>query len=222
MTTSLDADTVAQYLAAHPEFFQDHAALLAQVKLSSPLGGRTVSLQDRQMEVMRDKHRALEMRLAELMRIAQDNDALAGKFHTWTRELLRARNDVDLPYALINGLQTIFSVPHVSLRLWGVAEDFAHTWYAQDVGENVKILASSLTTPYCGVNRDFEAVRWLETADDVQSLTMLPLRHADTPETFGLLILGSPDPARFTSSMATDLLIRIGETASAALTCLLD
>lgn len=222
MTTQLDADTVAQYLTDHPDFFQEHASLLAQMKLSSPLGGRTVSLQDRQMEVMRDKHRALEMRLTELVRIAQDNDALTGKFHNWTCQLLLARNDVDLPHALNNGLQTIFSVPHVSLRLWRVAEEYSHTWFAQDIGDDVKIFANSLTTPYCGNNRDFEAVRWLETSDTVQSVAMLPLRNADAPESFGLLIMGSPDPARFVASMATDFLVKIGETASAALTCLLD
>jgi uncharacterized protein YigA (DUF484 family) len=48
------------------------------------------------------------------------------------------------------------------------------------------------------------------------------LRVGAAPEAFGLLVLGSPDPTRFTSDMATDFLARIGETASASLTCLLD
>jgi uncharacterized protein YigA (DUF484 family) len=56
----------------------------------------------------------------------------------------------------------------------------------------------------------------------VQSIAMLPLRLAGAPEAFGLLVLGSPDPHRFTAEMATDFLSKIGETASAALTCLLD
>ena len=56
----------------------------------------------------------------------------------------------------------------------------------------------------------------------IQSIAMLPLRVDGAPHAFGLLVLGSPDPARFTSDMATDFLTRIGETASAALTCLLD
>ena len=58
-TAPLDASTVAQYLTDHPEFFQEQAGLMGEVKLSSPLTGRTVSLQERQMEVMRDKYRAL-------------------------------------------------------------------------------------------------------------------------------------------------------------------
>jgi uncharacterized protein YigA (DUF484 family) len=52
---------------------------------------------------------------------------------------------------------------------------------------------------------------------------MLPLRSsAATPATFGLLVLGSPDPQRFSADMATDFLVQIGETASAALACLLE
>ncbi len=222
MTTTLDSNTVAQYLADHPEFFQEHVALLAQVQLASPLVGRAVSLQERQIEVLREKFRGLELRMAELVRIAQDNDTLSGKFHSWTSSLLLARNDVDLPHVLINGLETIFSVPHVSLRLWRVAEDYAHTWYAQDFSEDLRLFANSLTTPYCGTNKDFEAVRWLEAGDAVQSVAMLPLRNPDSPDAFGLLIMGSPDQERFASSMATDFLVKIGETASAALTCLLD
>ncbi|MBS1169350.1 MAG: hypothetical protein H6R01_268 [Burkholderiaceae bacterium] len=221
MISSLDADAVAQYLADNPEFFRDHAELLAKIRLSSQLGGRTVSLQDRQMEVMRDKHRTLELRLAELVLLAKENDAIVQKYKAWTRTLLLARNDVDLPHALITGLQTTFGVPHASLRLWRVAENFTHTWFAQDVGEDARLFANSLSSPYCGANRDFEAVRWLEAAE-IQSVAMLPLRNDDSPDVFGLLIMGSPDPERFTSSMAIDFLIDIGETASAALTCLLD
>ena len=51
---------------------------------------------------------------------------------------------------------------------------------------------------------------------------MLPLRLAPESATFGLLVLGSPDPARFTKEMATDFLAKIADTSSAALSCLID
>jgi hypothetical protein len=65
-------------------------------------------------------------------------------------------------------------------------------------------------------------VRWLENAEEVQSTAILPLRIDASSETFGLLVLGSPDPDRFHTGMATDFLAEIGKTASAALMCLLD
>jgi uncharacterized protein YigA (DUF484 family) len=56
-------------------------------------------------------------------------------------------------------------------------------------------------------------------ADKVRSTVLLPLRAGGSA--FGLLVLGSPDPDRFTAAMATDFLVHIGETASTALAPLL-
>ncbi|MFC5472371.1 DUF484 family protein [Paraherbaspirillum soli] len=224
MSTHLDPDSVAQYLIDAPHFFEEHAELLAQIKLTSPLLGRAVSLQERQMEVLREKVKLLDLRLADLMRNAQENDATTHKLQTWTRSLLLARNDVDLPHTLVDGLRTIFAVPHATLRIWGVAETYSHTWFSAPASDDAKIFANGLSVPFCGTNNDFEAASWLEQAGDIRSLAMLPLRVTSTPasETFGLLVLGSPDPLRFSADMATDFLSQIGETASAALTCLLE
>ena len=215
MTATLDSDAVAAYLADHPRFFEEHLTLLGQVKLSSPLTGKAVSLQERQMEVMRDKYKALELRMAELVRLAEDNAAIANKFHAWTQTLLQARAATALPRALVDGLSRHFGVPQATLRLWHLAPEHADAWFAQGVSEDARLFASSLMAPYCGSNHDFEAVRWLEEGAAVQSTVILPLKNGNA--TFGLLILGSPDPERFTDSMGTDFLIHIGETASAAL-----
>ncbi len=222
MTYQLDSNAVANFLSDNPHFFEEHSELLAKVKLTSPVVGRAVSLQERQMEVLREKIKALEIRMADLLRIAQENEAITQKFLTWTRTLLLARNDVDLPHALINGLQTIFSVPYATLRIWGVAEAFAHTWFSAEVSDDAKIFCNGLTAPYCGPNQEFEVASWIDEAESIQSIAMLPLRADTTSEAFGLLVLGSPDPHRFATDMATDFLSKIGETASAAMTCLLD
>jgi uncharacterized protein YigA (DUF484 family) len=222
MTRQLDSNAVADFLSDNPHFFEEHSELLARVKLTSPVAGRAVSLQERQMEVLRDKIKSMELRLSELLRIGQENDMITQKFLLWTRSLLLARNDVDLPHTLITGLQTIFSVPHATLRIWGVAEEFSHTWFAAGVSEDARIFCNGLTAPYCGPNQDFEAASWMDDAESIQSIVMLPLRTGAGPEAFGLLVMGSPDPQRFSADMATDFLSKIAETASAAMTCLLD
>lgn len=220
MSTVLDSSSVAQYLADHPAFFEEHAALLGQVKLASPLTGKAVSLQERQMEVMRDKYKTLELRMAELIRTAQDNAAIANKFHAWAQALLRVREPATLPRVLVDGLRTGFAVPQVTLRLWDVADQYRAAWFTQGVSEDARIFGTSLLAPYCGSNHDFEAVRWLDDATGIASTAILPLRDGDTA--FGLLILGSPDPTRFTASMATDFLVHLAATASAALAALRD
>lgn len=218
MTATLDSSAVASYLTDNPNFFEEHAGLLGQVRLSSPLTGKAVSLQERQMEVMRDKYKALELRMSELIRLAQDNATIANKFHAWTQGLLRARQRSELPGAVSNGLRDVFGVPQVTLRLWGLGGEHADAWYVTGVSEDARLFANSLLAPYCGSNNDFEAVRWLDEPANVASTVIVPLRAEGSA--FGLLIMGSHDSERFTSHMATDFLIHIGETASAALAAL--
>jgi hypothetical protein len=215
MTAPLDSAAVAQYLVDHPHFFEEHAGLLGEVKLSSPLTGRAVSLQERQMEVMRDKYRALELRLARLLRHADENAAIVQRFHGWYQDLLRAPDEDAMPRILVDGLVSNFGVPQATLRLWNVAEHHDQDWFASGVTEDARLFAASLRAPYCGANRDFEAVRWLDDPAAVKSVVMLPLRAGDA--TFGLLVMGSPDPERFTETMATDFLAQIGRSASTAL-----
>jgi uncharacterized protein YigA (DUF484 family) len=216
---TLDSAAIAQYLLDHPQFFVEHATLLGEVKLSSPLTGRAVSLQERQMEVMRDKYRALELRMSELVRHAEENAAIANRFHGWTQQLLRTRVPAEIPSAVADGLVKHFIVPQATLRLWKLTPEHADTWYTNGVSEDVRLFASSLRAPYCGPNKEFEAVGWLADADTVRSTVLLPLRANGSA--FGLLVLGSPDPERFSAAMATDFLVHIGETASTALAPLL-
>ena len=221
MTHTLDADSVLRYLQENPHFFEDQADLLAKVRLSSALGGRTVSLQERQAALLREKVKALELQLDGLIRIGQENDALAAKFQEWTASLLGARNDVDLPHVLVDGLRTIFGVPQATLRLWGVADEVSHAWFSAPVSDDARLFADGLGAPYCGRNNDFEVVSWLEEEPAPSSVAILPLRAPGAARAFGLLVLGSPEPERFTADMGTDFLARIASTSSAALACLL-
>ncbi|MFZ4528024.1 MAG: DUF484 family protein [Undibacterium curvum] len=212
---------IATYLIQHPQFFEEHAELLSAIKLTSPVMGRAISLQERQMEVVREKYRTLELKLSDLMRNAEENHDITKKFQRWTRELLMARNDVDLPHILTQGLQDIFDLPHATLRLWNVAPEFAHTWFAESVNDDARLFAKGLQAPFCGANQEFEAANWIESDAAVKSIAMLPLRTQAGATVFGLLVLGSPDPARYTKEMATDFLVQIADTTSAALACLI-
>ena len=72
-----------------------------------------------------------------------------------------------------------------------------------------------------GAHTSFEAVQWLQQPTAVASLALLPLRRSMTSPAFGMLVLASPDPMRYTPEMGTDFLVRIAELASAAVTRLL-
>ncbi|HEX7442171.1 MAG TPA: DUF484 family protein [Caldimonas sp.] len=212
---------IANYLANSPGFFERHAELLGSVQLTSPHGQRAVSLQERQMEMLRDKIKGLEQKIIEMIRHGQDNMTVANKLHRWTQALMLTANAADLPDVLVRQLLEQFLIPQGAIRVWGAAEAFSALGFARPVSDDVKSFASSLGVPYCGVNTGFEAVHWLGDAAAARSMAMIPIRDGTSPIAFGLLVLASPDPTRYTADMGTDFLERIGEIASAALSRLL-
>ncbi|MEM5327341.1 DUF484 family protein [Paraburkholderia sp. JHI2823] len=220
---------VADYLLAHPDFFVEHAELLASIKLGNPHGKAAVSLQERQMEMLREKNKHLERRLSELLRYGHENDSIASKFNRWTTRMIAERDPYALPRTITQNLRDVFDMPQAALRLWDVAEAYGQADFARHTGEEVRIFANSLDTPYCGANTGFEAAQWLDSSEGTaESVAIIALRAPaqasnDAPEgnAFGLLVMGSPDARRFHEGMATDFLTQIGALASAALTRLL-
>ena len=71
--TPITEDDIANYLANSPDFFERHAQLLAAVQLTSPHGNRAVSLQERQAEMLREKIKALEHRVMDMVRHGTEN-----------------------------------------------------------------------------------------------------------------------------------------------------
>jgi uncharacterized protein YigA (DUF484 family) len=218
-------DDIANYLANSPDFFVRHAELLASVQLTSPHGNRAVSLQERQAGMLRDKIKALEHRIMDMVRHGSENMVIADRLHRWTRSLMLVRDPAALPKVLVSELLAQFQVPQAAIKLWDVSADYAFEDFAADVGEDAKTFASSLTQPYCGVNAGFEAVNWLDDTAMAMSVALIPLRDGpvqNASPAFGMLVLASPDPQRFAAGMGTDFLERIAELASAALSRLRD
>jgi len=220
-TQGITESDIANFLANTPGFFERHAELLGAVQLTSPHGQRAVSLQERQMEMLREKIKGLEMKIIEMIRNGQDNLALADKLHRWTRSIMLAERPADVPEVLVNELKHQFMIPQAGIRVWEAAPDHADLPFAQHVGSDAKSFASSLSVPYCGVNAGFEAAQWLSDPSTVMSLALIPLRRAPEAPAFGMLVLGSPDPTRYSADMGTDFLARVGDIASAGLTRLL-
>lgn len=210
-------DDIANYLAQTPAFFERHAELLSSVQLTSPHGQRAVSLQERQMEMLRDRIKGLELKIVEMMRHGQQNETIANRLQQWTRLILLTADARLLPAATVQELQRQFQIPQAGLRLWSVAPAHADEWFAQPVGDGVKALADSLPVPYCGANTGFEAAAWFETPSAIASMAMIPLHDGAANGAFGLLVLGSPDPTRYAADMGTEFLTRIGEIAGAGL-----
>ncbi|MGE0796757.1 MAG: DUF484 family protein [Lautropia sp.] len=213
---ALDDQRVAAWLAERPEFFDVHADLLADVRIKDAHGGRAISLVERQVRVLREKCQALEGRMAELIRIGQENDAIGARLQRLTRELLRAGDARELPALLAAGLADGFAVPQVAIRLWRVGDVAAP--YGEPVSAELRRRADELTQPYCGPNAHPEAAGWLPGGGaDTASIALLALRVGANPDAFGLLVMGSADAGRFQAGLGTAFLAQLGEVAGAAL-----
>ena len=210
---------IANYLANTPGFFERHADLLASIQLTSPHGQRAVSLQQRQMEMLRERIRGLELKIMEMIRHGQENVAIADRVHRFTEALLLADSPAALPDLLLATLRHEFMIPQAALRLWGADPVHAEQSFTQGVSEDTRSFVASLGQPYCGLNSGFEPVAWLDAASTVQSIALIPLRVGDAA--VGLLVLGSPDPTRYSAEMGVEFLARIGELSGAAMTRLL-
>jgi uncharacterized protein YigA (DUF484 family) len=222
LTHPVTEDDIANYLGNNPDFFERHAELLAAVHLRSPHNQRAVSLQERQAEMLRDKIRVLEHRIMEMIRHGTENVMLSGRLLTWAASLFGTTDAALLPEQIRRDIAARFAVPQVALRLWRLPEVHQSLACAAEVPATIHTRIDELRQPYCGLNAEVPEAAWLAAGgSQTRSLALLPMRVGAAPESFGLLVLGSPDPARFQASMGTAYLERIAETASAALSRLL-
>ena len=201
----MDANDVAQFLKANPQFFDQHPQLLESIYVPHPHGGRAIPLTERQIVSLRDKVRLLEGKLGEFVRFGEDNDAIGEKVHRLSLALVGAKDAPAATQALQFHLREDFSVPHVALKLWT----------GDDVPAELRDKAETMGAPQCGAAAGSPFLGWFgEAADHVRSIALIPLGQT---RTIGLLALGSEDPQRFYAEMGTLYLRRIGELTAGAL-----
>lgn len=211
----MKSEDIAHYLQDHPEFFEQYSDLLNLITLSDPHSGRAISITEKQMGNLRDKVRALEAKLVELIGFGEENDAISGKVHGLAVALIAAVDQATVIRALYSHLGGAFAVPHVTLRLWGDRQGDGHEF--EMVTDAVKAFASGLQQPYCGTVGGQEALAWFgESATHLRSMTQIALREPGGT-CFGLLVMASEEAHRFYPELGTLYLERIGEMAAAAL-----
>jgi uncharacterized protein YigA (DUF484 family) len=211
----MTTDEIARFLRTHPQFFDQHPELLESIHVPHPYGGRAIALSERQTVALREKVKLLEGKLAEIIRFAEENDAISEKVHRLSVALTGARDFPALVHSLYFHLREDFAVPHVVLRVWGksVPVDFQE---AEAVSEPQRRHAETMSVPQCGSAAGNLFAPWFRDASEhVRSVALVPLGHTTV---FGLLALGSEDPQRFFPEMGTLYLRRIGELCAAGVT----
>jgi uncharacterized protein YigA (DUF484 family) len=218
----LAEDQVADYLLAHPEFFERHGTVLARLKLPHQRGSAAVSLVERQVLVLRDKHAVLEKKLHELIENGRTNDSISDRVHRLTRRLLRARDATGVIMALETSLREDFGASRWVLLATdpGLAPlahlQNPHVRVVPRGSAELRIFEAFFESarPRSGQIRDTQR-EYLFGGDGTQvgSTVLIPLGERAG---FGLLAIASHDTERYLPTMSTDFLVRIGEIVTEA------
>lgn len=218
----LSEQTVHDYLAAHPDFFECHSTLLSSLNLPHASGG-AVSLVERQVSVLRQKEIKLERQLKELIRVARDNDVLAAKIHALTLQLLAKTDLSQTIHAIEEALRSGFGADHAVLVLFGEPDAFddinAGRFFRVVHRDNdgLRPFATFLngTTARCGRIRDSQRdFLFKGHADEIGSAALVPLGEGAE---IGFLAIGSADSDRFHPGMSIDFLTRLGDLVAGSL-----
>jgi uncharacterized protein len=221
----LNDNAVADYLQNSPDFFERNSQLLAKLRLPHVRDvTATVSLVERQVEVLRERNAALERKLKELLDVARANDALADRIHRLSQRLIRAHTMLQSINAIETSLREDFDAMHSVLVLFleearalePEAGRFLRTASLSD--EEIKTFESLMSSgkPRCGQVRDVQR-DYLFGKDSVAigSVALTPLGAKGA---LGILAIGASDAERFHPGMSTEFLVRIGELVTYALT----
>jgi uncharacterized protein len=205
----LSTEQVAEFLRAHPDFFEQHVDVLLNINVAHPHGGRTVSIPERQLIATREKVKLLETKLAELIHFGEENDALSEKIHGLTLRLIACKTLDQVIDTVYLDLLDNFQVPHVAVRIWDVATPESPFPEFQQVGAELSRFVASMKEPYCGSHPVYETNLWFgEHAPHLKSYALVPLKAG---RTFGLLLMASENAERFYADMGTLFLTRIGD-----------
>lgn len=213
----MHAEHVAEFLAKHPNFFNEFPTLLAELHIPHPHGTHAISMSERQLIAMRDKVHMLENKLAELIQFGEENDGISDKLHALTLALLSASTPQDIVAALTLHLREGFAVPHYAIRAWNLPADTL-TGLTDSVPQTALDSVLAMTQPVCGALAVNDASDWFgEVSPHLRAFASIPLRASSAAAPVGLLVLASEEPKRFYAGMGTLYLERLGQLIGAAL-----
>ncbi len=214
--TEIDAESVANFLLTHPDFFIEHPDVLRQIQVPHS-SGEAVSLVEKQVSLLREKNELTQKRLQELVEIARQNEELARRMHMLALTLMDAAEPKDIFSTLYENLKINFRVDHVAVRLFAAPafiDTYAGIEFAgTDIPEQ-KLFKSMLEKrmPLSGrLKSQQQAFLFGVEGDDIASAVIVPLYGKGWS---GVLAIGSTDSNRFTESMGVELLANFGEILS--------
>ncbi len=219
-----EAEQIAAYLEAHPDFFELRPALLESLSIPHA-SGTAVSLIERQVTRLKQRNHHLQKRLEVLIETAKENENRVLGMNRLARRLIEADS---LP-AVIDGLRDCLladfdvTASMVILREPAVGD-------AQPAPvDGLRILGGDESGLPRALNNVFRTgcceclpltdelgdYLFPDAEETLGSVALVPLARQDAP---GVLVLASADPGRFQPHVGTWFLEQLAFLVSGAVT----
>ena len=199
----VDEATIVSYLQDNPDFFNNHPQLLSQLKLPTHQPG-TLSLVERQQQLLREKVQNLEEEITSLMSIASHNQQLHQQFSSLFFQLLNCENISQLTDTLIDKFRKNLGLSKVEVKLYQ-PDVPSHLRCQRIQFENMLIQRLDKTQCYFGrINQQEQTLLFSENFSGSVALVALG-KYGEV----GLLAVASSDPNHFEPSMDNTMLMQL-------------
>lgn len=225
-------EAVSRYLEQNPDYFSRYPEVLAALTVPHDAAAGAVSLIERQVRVLREKHEGLARQLRELVTIARENDVLTDRLHHFALAMIDAATLEDVIGTARDMLRQQYKLDVVGVRLRSDkpqhlgSPDFAdpgdrrldgvlQQFHRRDQDSRGSARAAG-SKPIAGIRQDKATLVYLfgDTGREIRSSALVLLAAKDVR---GVLALGSTDSLRFDPQMGTLYLAKLGELLSAAM-----
>ena len=210
---------VADYLHAHPDFFERHLDLLEELKVPHP-SGVAISLIERQVERLRHENLKVKAKLLQMVENARENERINDRMQALAMALMEADGLDEVVITIDDVFRNDFNADAVSLKLLaneGIVADAVNTPLVAAGDGGFATLRRFVERRKPDVERLNDAERdylFGEQGARIGSSVVIPLHGGSD---YGLLVVGSEDKERFHPGMGTLYLERMGELVSRAL-----
>ena len=198
---SLSDQQVLDYLRANPDFFQQHAAAIAELSLSHE-SGNAVSLIEHQVAILRERNMTMRRRMNELLQAARSNDEIFAKTRSLNLALLEVNSWHELNEVLATHVLVDFEADFVCAHLAAANLVLALDHIQHHVEQLPCLHLQNNSEAACTVLREDELHQLFPMSDhdETGSAVLLQLK---VREGTGVLCIGSRSPTRFAKNMDT-------------------
>ncbi|MDE0989777.1 MAG: DUF484 family protein [Pseudomonadales bacterium] len=212
MSKELIDKDVAAYLLANPDFFVDRDRLLLKIQVPHKSKG-TISLVEKQLDVIRDRQKKTRRQLKEFVENAERNKEIFDKSRKIILSMMAAKQSSKFFAALEKGLKRDFGCKANSLVVFGKPKQINH-FTSRIPAESARKYVGALMqskVPTLGTLRPREQdFLFRDQSEKVKSAAVLTIR--DKNKHLGLLAIGSSDMEYFTPDMDALFINFIAET----------